>query len=95
MKQAALAANGLAAMNVHYIKAGMYGVRSVSQTALLLESIARESNLVREAHACQAGREVRVIVDAKKVDDATAYTIAPPRSLRPGYGWRSALHGDR
>jgi ribonucrease Y len=41
-----------------------------------LESIAREQEHVDEAHAIQAGREVRVIVDAKKADDAHAFAIA-------------------
>jgi ribonuclease Y len=42
-----------------------------------LETIAKEqSNLVTEAHAIQAGREVRVIVDAKKASDADAFEIA-------------------
>ena len=31
---------------------------------------------MKEAFAIQAGREVRVIVDAKRVDDATAASIA-------------------
>ncbi len=41
-----------------------------------LESIATEQHGVRQAFAIQAGREVRVIVDAKKVDDARASKIA-------------------
>lgn len=41
-----------------------------------LESLAREHETVTEAHAIQAGREVRVIVDAKKADDALAFDIA-------------------
>lgn len=41
-----------------------------------LEGIAREHNFVEEAYAIQAGREVRVIVDAKKADDAYAFQIA-------------------
>jgi ribonuclease Y len=41
-----------------------------------LESIAREHQFVDEAYAIQAGREVRVIVDAKKADDAYAFQIA-------------------
>ena len=41
-----------------------------------LESIATENSLVREAHAFQAGREVRVIVDAKKSSDADAFAIS-------------------
>jgi ribonuclease Y len=44
-----------------------------------LEQIARETaepGLVTEAHAIQAGREVRVIVDAKKASDADAFAIA-------------------
>ncbi len=41
-----------------------------------LEAIAMEQGNVKEAHAIQAGREVRVIVDAKKADDAEAFSIA-------------------
>jgi ribonuclease Y len=41
-----------------------------------LEAIATEQSSVKEAHAIQAGREVRVIVDAKKADDAEAFAIA-------------------
>ena len=41
-----------------------------------LEGIATELPNVKEAHAIQAGREVRVIVDAKKADDAEAFAIA-------------------
>ncbi|HNO78454.1 MAG TPA: ribonuclease Y [Phycisphaerae bacterium] len=41
-----------------------------------LESLATEQHGVRQAFAIQAGREVRVIVDAKKVDDARASKIA-------------------
>ena len=41
-----------------------------------LESIAREKDFVDEAHAIQAGREVRVIVDAKKATDADAHAVA-------------------
>ena len=41
-----------------------------------LEAIAMEQPNVTEAHAIQAGREVRVIVDAKKADDAEAFTLA-------------------
>ncbi len=41
-----------------------------------LEGIAREQPNVQEAHAIQAGREVRVIVDAKRADDAQAFAIA-------------------
>jgi ribonuclease Y len=41
-----------------------------------LEGIAKEQPSVKEAHAIQAGREVRVIVDAKKADDAEAFAIA-------------------
>lgn len=41
-----------------------------------LEEIAMGHNGVREAFAIQAGREVRVIVDAKRVDDAVAALIA-------------------
>ena len=41
-----------------------------------LESIAFESGNIQEAYAIQAGREVRVIVDAKKVNDDTSHKIA-------------------
>lgn len=41
-----------------------------------LEGIATEQSGVTEAHAIQAGREVRVIIDAKKADDAEAHAIA-------------------
>jgi ribonucrease Y len=41
-----------------------------------LESIAMEQPGVQEAFAIQAGREVRVIVDANKADDARCFTIA-------------------
>jgi ribonuclease Y len=41
-----------------------------------LEGIAKESDLVTEAHAFQAGREVRVIVDARKSSDADAFAIS-------------------
>jgi ribonuclease Y len=41
-----------------------------------LEGIAREQPFVDEAHAIQAGREVRVIVDAKRASDEDAFQIA-------------------
>lgn len=41
-----------------------------------LESIAKESGDIREAYAIQAGREVRVIVDAKKVNDDKSHMMA-------------------
>ena len=41
-----------------------------------LEAIAKEQPNVKQAHAIQAGREVRVIVDAKKADDAEAFAMA-------------------
>jgi ribonuclease Y len=41
-----------------------------------LEAIAKDQPHVEEAHAIQAGREVRVIVDAKKADDTEAFAIA-------------------
>ncbi len=41
-----------------------------------LEDIAKVQHGVKEAFAIQAGREIRVIVDAKRVDDATATRIS-------------------
>lgn len=41
-----------------------------------LEQLATEVQGVRQAYAIQAGREVRVIVDAKAVDDAVSMKIA-------------------
>ncbi|MBU0716800.1 MAG: ribonuclease Y, partial [Planctomycetes bacterium] len=41
-----------------------------------LEDIAKAPAGVKEAFAIQAGREIRVIVDAKRVDDAMAAKIA-------------------
>ncbi len=41
-----------------------------------LEEIAKVHHGVKEAFAIQAGREIRVIVDAKRVDDASAAAIA-------------------
>ena len=41
-----------------------------------LEEIAKLQKGVKEAFAIQAGREIRVIVDAKRVDDASATMIA-------------------
>ena len=41
-----------------------------------LEGLATEIPEVTEAHAIQAGREVRVIVDAEKADDTSAFLIA-------------------
>ncbi len=41
-----------------------------------LEEIAMRPHGVREAFAIQAGREIRVIVDAKRVDDVTATNIS-------------------
>jgi len=41
-----------------------------------LESIATDMKGVREAYAIQAGREVRVIVDPSRVDDANCHFIA-------------------
>ena len=41
-----------------------------------LEGIARQHRHVSEAYAIQAGREVRVVVDAKQADDAYAFKIA-------------------
>ena len=41
-----------------------------------LEDIAKVQHGVKEAFAIQAGREIRVVVDAKRVDDATASRIS-------------------
>jgi ribonuclease Y len=41
-----------------------------------LEGIAKEYPQVQEAHAIQAGREVRVIVDARRATDEDAFTIS-------------------
>lgn len=41
-----------------------------------LQAIAMENQGVEEAHAIQAGREVRVMVDARRVSDDEAYMIA-------------------
>ncbi len=41
-----------------------------------LEDIAKRRDGVTQAYAIQAGREIRVIVDAEKVDDASAMKIA-------------------
>jgi ribonuclease Y len=41
-----------------------------------LEGIAKEHRIVTEAHAFQAGREVRVIVDAKRSTDADAFEVS-------------------
>ncbi|MDY7107015.1 MAG: ribonuclease Y [Planctomycetota bacterium] len=41
-----------------------------------LEGLAKDSDLVTEAHAFQAGREVRVIVDARKSSDADAFALS-------------------
>ncbi len=47
-----------------------------------LEEIAYEHKGVEKAFAIQAGREIRVIVDARKVSDAEAYDIAKNISQR-------------
>jgi ribonuclease Y len=47
-----------------------------------LEAIAREHAGVTEAFAVQAGREVRVIVDAGSVDDARTRAIADSIAAR-------------
>ena len=47
-----------------------------------LQDIALGYDGVDEAHAVQAGREVRVMVDAKKVDDAVAHMIAKDIATR-------------
>jgi len=41
-----------------------------------LEELAKEQNGVTESHAIQAGREVRVIVDAKSVSDGEAFAMS-------------------
>jgi len=41
-----------------------------------LQDIARQHQGVTEAHAIQAGREVRVMVDARHVNDDAAFSIA-------------------
>ncbi|MBT4529593.1 MAG: ribonuclease Y [Phycisphaerae bacterium] len=41
-----------------------------------LESLAKEQNGVQESHAIQAGREVRVIVDAKSISDGEAFAMS-------------------
>ena len=41
-----------------------------------LEGLAKAIPEVNEAHAIQAGREVRVIVDANKADDDMSFLIA-------------------
>jgi ribonuclease Y len=41
-----------------------------------LEAIAKEQNGVDESYAIQAGREVRVIVDAKSIGDGEAFAMA-------------------
>ena len=41
-----------------------------------LESLAKEQSGVSESHAIQAGREVRVIVDAKSVSDGEAFAMS-------------------
>lgn len=47
-----------------------------------LEDIAKMAQGVKEAFAIQAGREIRVIVDAKRVDDAQAAKIARDVALQ-------------
>jgi ribonuclease Y len=41
-----------------------------------LEAIAREHEGVEEAYAIQAGREVRVIVNAQRIDDVATFAMA-------------------
>jgi ribonuclease Y len=41
-----------------------------------LEELAKTFEGVRQAYAIQAGREIRVIVDAKQVDDKSAMKVA-------------------
>ena len=40
------------------------------------EDIARSCEGVKEAYAIQAGKEVRVIIDHEKVNDAMSYQLA-------------------
>ena len=47
-----------------------------------LESIAKAFAPVEEAYAVQAGREVRVIVDARQADDDATFAIAKQIATR-------------
>jgi ribonuclease Y len=47
-----------------------------------LESLAKEQNGVTESYAIQAGREVRVIVDAKSISDGEAFAISKRIAVR-------------
>ena len=47
-----------------------------------LEALAKEQPGVTESHAIQAGREIRVIVDAKSISDGEAYAMSKRIAVR-------------
>ena len=68
-------------MSADAISSARPGARRESMEAYVkrleqLELIAKEQTGVNESHAIQAGREVRVIVDAKEVGDGEAFAMA-------------------